>query len=130
MDAPTPKSNESPLSHIDLRSRSAVIDFLDRAYAECGPHSVIYVAFGTAFFPLPESIEHLTIIFDEILAKGFRLVFALSSAAAKTNGLSAEYLEKLVKGGQAIIPGWTNQTQVLEHPVSIRLTDRWIQIEY
>ncbi|KAF8597302.1 hypothetical protein BDV93DRAFT_562409, partial [Ceratobasidium sp. AG-I] len=99
VDPPTLKSIDSAST---TTSRSTVLDFLDRAYTECGPHSVIYVAFGTAFFPLPESIGHLTIILDEILAKGFRLIFALSSAAAKTNGLSAEYLEKLVKGGQAI----------------------------
>ncbi|KAF8605579.1 UDP-Glycosyltransferase/glycogen phosphorylase, partial [Ceratobasidium sp. AG-I] len=114
VDPPTPKSVDS--ASTTATSRSTVLDFLDRAYTECGPHSVIYVAFGTAFFPLPESIGHLTIILDEILAKGFRLIFALSSAAAKTNGLSAEYLEKLVKGGQAIVPEWTNQTRVLEHP--------------
>ena len=98
-----------------------MFSFLDRAYTECGPHSVIYVAFGTVFFPLPESIKHLTIILDEILAKGFRLVFSLSSAAAKQHGLSAEYVENLVKGGQAIVPEWTDQTQVLEHPVSSNL---------
>ncbi|KAF8605586.1 UDP-Glycosyltransferase/glycogen phosphorylase [Ceratobasidium sp. AG-I] len=109
VDPPTPAS-DSPAT-----SRSEVLDFLDRAYTERGAHSVVYVAFGTVFFPLPESIEHLTIILDEILDQGFRLIFALSSAAAK-HGLGAEYLEKLVNGGQAIIPEWTNQPQVLEHP--------------
>lgn len=100
-------------------SSSEITDFLDRAYKECGAHSVIYIAFGTAFFPLPQSIGHLTIILEEIVAHGFRFVFSLSSSAAKSNGLGVEYIEQLVREGKAIFPSWTNQTKVLDHPVSL-----------
>jgi hypothetical protein len=85
---------------------------------ELGPHSVVYIAFGTHFFPLPQSIPHLMIIIDEILAQGFRLVFALSSHSAKAGGLCADYIRRMTKAGSAIFPEWATQLEVLEHPVS------------
>ncbi|KAF8597305.1 UDP-Glycosyltransferase/glycogen phosphorylase, partial [Ceratobasidium sp. AG-I] len=105
-----------PPFHASSRAGSEVSQFLDHAYTECGPHSVIYIAFGTAFFPMRESIGHLLIIIDEIVAQGFRLVFARSSVAAQASGLSDEYIEGLVKGGKAIVPAWVDQIEVLEHP--------------
>ncbi|KAF8605587.1 hypothetical protein BDV93DRAFT_521432 [Ceratobasidium sp. AG-I] len=96
-------------------SSSEVTEFLDRAYRECGAHSVVYIAFGTAFFPLSQSIGHLSILLEEVVAQGFRFVFSLSSAAAKSSGLRVEYIEQLVREGKAIFPSWTNQTEVLDH---------------
>ena len=113
---------DPPAKHTSLSSNttsSEVMEFLDRAYKECGPRSVVYIAFGTAFFPLPQSIGHLTIILEEIVAQGFRFVFSLSSVAAKSSGLSAEYIEQLIQEGKAIFPTWTNQTEVLDHQVSL-----------
>ncbi|KAF8605575.1 UDP-Glycosyltransferase/glycogen phosphorylase [Ceratobasidium sp. AG-I] len=105
-----------PPSHSSSRADSEVSQFLDRAYTECGSHSVIYIAFGTAFFPMRESIGHFMIVIDEIVVQGFRLVFARSSAAAQASGLSEGYIKGLVKGGKAIIPAWVDQIEVLEHP--------------
>ncbi|KAF8605594.1 UDP-Glycosyltransferase/glycogen phosphorylase [Ceratobasidium sp. AG-I] len=95
---------------------SLVSQFLDRAYTELGVHSVVYVAFGTAFFPLPESIDHLTIILEEIIAHGYRMIFALSSATALAAGLGTQFVDKVTAAGQAIFPEWTDQAGVLEHP--------------
>jgi hypothetical protein len=92
---------------------------MNTAYTDLGAHSVIYIAFGTYFFPLPQSARHLEILIEEILAHGFRLVFALSSDSA---GVSEEFKERVAgKGGNAIFPEWTDQLRVLEHPVSFRL---------
>ncbi|CEL58898.1 UDP-glycosyltransferase 74C1 OS=Arabidopsis thaliana GN=UGT74C1 PE=2 SV=1 [Rhizoctonia solani AG-1 IB] len=92
---------------------SPVTQFLDRAYNEKGAHSVVYVAFGTAFFPLPESMTHLMAAVDEIVNSGFRFVFALSSANAK---LDKSWMDAHIEAGNAVFPEWTNQTAVLEHP--------------
>ncbi|CAE6435473.1 unnamed protein product [Rhizoctonia solani] len=83
---------------------SPVTQFLDRAYAEKGAHSVIYVAFGTTFFPLPSSISHLMAVVDEITKAGFRFIFALSSASAK---VEKSWMDGYVKSGHAIFPEWT-----------------------
>ncbi|KDN33323.1 hypothetical protein RSAG8_13590, partial [Rhizoctonia solani AG-8 WAC10335] len=91
---------------------SPVTQFLDRAYTEKGAHSVIYVAFGTLFFPLPESASHLLAVLDEIPKAGFRFIFALSSAHAM---IDKSWMDKHIQAGNAIFPEWTNQTAVLEH---------------
>ncbi|KAG8735736.1 hypothetical protein FRC10_010219 [Ceratobasidium sp. 414] len=91
----------------------STLEFLDQAHAELGPHSVIYISFGTVFFPLPQSTCHLEIIVEEIVARGFRLVFALSSEQAVVSG---ELIGRMTEAGSAIFPRWTNQLKVLEHP--------------
>ncbi|CAE6409699.1 unnamed protein product [Rhizoctonia solani] len=95
-------------------SDSPVTQFLDRAHADKGPHSVIYIAFGTAFFPLPSSMSHLMAILDEISTHGYKFIFALPSARAKQ--LDQSWIDAHVQAGNAIFPEWTNQTAVLEHP--------------
>ncbi|KAG9120126.1 hypothetical protein FRC07_004523 [Ceratobasidium sp. 392] len=102
---------------VSLNSNDPVISFLDRAYTELGPHSVVYVSFGTIFFPLPQSIDHLKIVISEVLAQGFRLIFTLSSDSAK-GGLDSKFIEKIMKGGNAIFPEWANQLEVLNHPAT------------
>ncbi|CAE6436099.1 unnamed protein product [Rhizoctonia solani] len=94
-------------------SDPAVTQFLDRAYTEKGAHSVIYVAFGTFFFPPPDSTSHLTTVLDEITNSGFRFILALSNRDAK---LDEAWMDAHVQAGSAIFPKWTNQTAVLEHP--------------
>ncbi|CCO33750.1 hypothetical protein BN14_07836 [Rhizoctonia solani AG-1 IB] len=92
---------------------SPVTQFLDRAYTDNGAHSVIYISFGTLFFPLPSSTSHLMAALDEIPKAGLRFVFALSSANAT---LDKSWMDGHVQAGNAIFPEWTNQTAVLEHP--------------
>ncbi|CCO35346.1 UDP-glucose flavonoid 3-O-glucosyltransferase 6 OS=Fragaria ananassa GN=GT6 PE=1 SV=1 [Rhizoctonia solani AG-1 IB] len=92
---------------------SPVTQFLDRAYNDNGAHSVVYISFGTLFFPLPGSISHLMAALDEIPKAGLRFVFALSSASAT---LDRSWMDEHIKAGNAIFPEWTNQTAVLEHP--------------
>ncbi|KAG9078589.1 hypothetical protein FS749_009354 [Ceratobasidium sp. UAMH 11750] len=85
-------------------SNDSILSFLNRAYAELGSRSVIYIAFGTISFPLPQSMDHLKIVIAEILAQVFRVVSALSSGGAKA-------------GANAIFPEWMDQFGVLGHPV-------------
>ncbi|KDN43701.1 hypothetical protein RSAG8_05891, partial [Rhizoctonia solani AG-8 WAC10335] len=92
---------------------SPVTQFLDHAYAEKGAHSVIYIAFGTVFFPLGDSISHLVTILGEIPKAGFKFIFALSSRSAK---LEQSWVDAHVQAGNGIFPEWTHQTAVLEHP--------------
>ncbi|KAG8689925.1 hypothetical protein FRC11_014854 [Ceratobasidium sp. 423] len=94
-------------------SDPTVTQFLDRAYTEKGAHSVIYVAFGTFFFPPPASVSHLTTVLDEITNSGLRFILALSNQNAK---LDEAWMDTHVQAGNAIFPKWTNQTAVLEHP--------------
>ncbi|KAH7332789.1 hypothetical protein B0J17DRAFT_146256 [Rhizoctonia solani] len=92
---------------------SPVTQFLDRAYTEQGAHSVIYIAFGTFFFPPPSSMSLLMAAMDEIPKAGFKFIFARSSERAQ---LDQAWMDMHVQAGNAIFPEWTNQTAVLEHP--------------
>ncbi|KAF8736073.1 Glycosyltransferase family 1 protein, partial [Rhizoctonia solani] len=91
----------------------AVTQFLDRAYVQGGAHSVIYVAFGTAVFPLPSTRSHLMAVLDEIPKAGFKFVFTLSSESA---GVDQAWMDAHIEAGNAVFPSWVNQTAVLEHP--------------
>jgi hypothetical protein len=102
----------------DTPASDPVLRFLNRAYTDLGAQSVIYMAFGSLFFPSPESASHLLIVINEILAHGFRLVFSMSPDNANAVGLTGELVEKMTKSGSAIFPEWTKQLEVLEHPVS------------
>ncbi|QRW25636.1 glycosyltransferase family 1 protein [Rhizoctonia solani] len=93
--------------------KSPVTQFLDRAYVENGAHSVIYISFGTVFFPLPSSMPHLMAALDEVAKAGFKFVFALSSKSAT---LDKSWMDAHIEAGNAVFPEWANQTAVLEHP--------------
>ncbi|GAB1528121.1 hypothetical protein RhiTH_011312 [Rhizoctonia solani] len=97
----------------ELDPSSPVTQFLDRAYTENGANSVVYVAFGTTWFPPSTSMSHVMAVIDEIPKAGFRLVFAISSENAK---LYKPWIDQHIETGNAIFPEWTNQTAVLEHP--------------
>lgn len=92
---------------------SPITQFLDQAYTERGAHSVIYVAFGTVFFPPPSSLSLLMAVLDEIPRAGLRFILALSSESAQ---LDQTWMDGHIEAGNAIFPQWTNQTEVLEHP--------------
>ncbi|KAF8605590.1 UDP-Glycosyltransferase/glycogen phosphorylase [Ceratobasidium sp. AG-I] len=111
-----PSTSNKGSSSSSSAASNLVSQFLDRAYTELGAHSVIYVAFGTVFFPMPDSIDHLNIILEEIVAHGYRLIFAQSSAASKSAGLNTQFIDKVTAAGTAMFPDWTNQADVLEHP--------------
>ncbi|ELU42308.1 UDPGT domain-containing protein [Rhizoctonia solani AG-1 IA] len=96
--------------------KSPVTQFLDRAYVENGAHSVIYISFGTVFFPLPSSMPHLMAALDEVAKAGFKFVFALSSKSAT---LDKSWMDAHIEAGNAVFPEWANQTAVLEHPVRL-----------
>ncbi|KAG8701443.1 hypothetical protein FRC08_004077, partial [Ceratobasidium sp. 394] len=95
--------------NLDFGTSDPVLSFMNRAYTDLGVHSVIYVAFGSTFFPAAESISHLKILVEEIAALGLRLVFSVKPERAKAAGLEDEYLEAIKKSGNAIFPEWTQQ---------------------
>ncbi|KAG8698071.1 hypothetical protein FRC08_006158 [Ceratobasidium sp. 394] len=102
--------------HLNPSTSDPVLAFMNRAYTDLGPHSVIYAAFGNYFFPPAQSLNHLKIVIEEIIAQGMRLVFSVKPENAEATGLDQEYLGKLTKSGSAIFPEWAKQLEVLEHP--------------
>ncbi|QRV77896.1 glycosyltransferase family 1 protein [Ceratobasidium sp. AG-Ba] len=93
-----------------------VISFMDHAYNDLGAHSVVYIAFGSHFFPAAESASHFKILIEEILSQNLRVVISVKRENAIAVGLSEDYLGRLTDSGGAIFPEWTKQLEVLEHP--------------
>ncbi|QRV92707.1 glycosyltransferase family 1 protein [Ceratobasidium sp. AG-Ba] len=102
-------------SYTDTGSDS-VISFMDHAYNDLGAHSVVYIAFGSHFFPAAESASHFKILIEEILGQNLRVVVSVKRESAMAVGLSEDYLARLTRSGGAIFPEWTKQLEVLEHP--------------
>ncbi|KAG8723958.1 hypothetical protein FRC09_000994 [Ceratobasidium sp. 395] len=103
-------------SGLEPSTSDSILSFMNRAYTDLGPHSIVYIAFGTVWFPPPESSRHLKILIEEILSQGLRIVFSIKQEYAREAGLDQEHVEKLTKSGQVVFPEWTNQLEVLEHP--------------
>ncbi|QRV77887.1 glycosyltransferase family 1 protein [Ceratobasidium sp. AG-Ba] len=93
-----------------------VISFMDRAYNGLGARSVVYIAFGSHFFPAAESASHFKILIEEILAQNLRLVVSAKRESLVGVGFHESYMDELASTGQAIFPEWTKQLEVLEHP--------------
>ncbi|KAG9122616.1 hypothetical protein FRC07_000939, partial [Ceratobasidium sp. 392] len=101
---------------VDFETSDPVLSFMNGAYTELGAHSVVYIAFGSHFFPPAQSSSHMKILIEEIIARGLRLVLSVKPEHAKASGLGDGYIEEITKTGNAIFPEWTQQLQVLEHP--------------
>ncbi|QRV81798.1 glycosyltransferase family 1 protein [Ceratobasidium sp. AG-Ba] len=101
---------------LDPHTSDPVLSFMNRAHDDLGPKSVVYIAFGSLWFPPPESALYLKTLIQEIIARGLRFVFSVKPEYASIAGMDAEYMDKLTKNGQGMFPSWVKQLEVLEHP--------------
>ncbi|KAJ7146988.1 hypothetical protein C8R44DRAFT_864685 [Mycena epipterygia] len=100
--APVPPTNE------------LVRSFLDKAVSQHGPNSVLYISFGSFFFPVatPKLIELLvTTLLD--LETPFPFIFSLGGKMAS---LPKELIERANSSGKALICDfWVEQRAILHH---------------
>ncbi|KAJ7436043.1 hypothetical protein FB451DRAFT_1308094 [Mycena latifolia] len=92
-----------------------VREFLDSAQAEYGPKSVLFISFGSLFFPIatPELIEALVATLLA-LETPFPFVFALGGKLAS---LPAELIEHVNASGKGLVCAhWVEQRAILQHP--------------
>ncbi|QRV96218.1 glycosyltransferase family 1 protein [Ceratobasidium sp. AG-Ba] len=101
---------------LDPHTSDPVLSFMNRAHGDLGPESVVYIAFGSLWFPPPESALYLKTLIQEIIARGLRFVFSVKPEYASIAGMDEEYMDKLTKSGQGMFPSWVKQLEVLEHP--------------
>ncbi|QRV96219.1 glycosyltransferase family 1 protein [Ceratobasidium sp. AG-Ba] len=101
---------------LDPHTSDPVLSFMNRAHDDLGPRSVVYIAFGSLWFPPPESALYLKTLIQEIVARGLRFVFSVKREYASIAGMDEGYMDKLTKSGQGMFPSWVKQLEVLEHP--------------
>ncbi|KAJ7447922.1 hypothetical protein B0H11DRAFT_2082030 [Mycena galericulata] len=98
----------APLTNMDIKS------FLDNAVRKYGARSVLYISFGSFFFPVasPELVEALIITLLD-LEKPFPFVFALG---AKLATLPNDIVERVNSSGKGLVCGfWVEQRPILQH---------------
>ncbi|KAJ7751888.1 hypothetical protein DFH07DRAFT_921892 [Mycena maculata] len=94
---------------------NAVVNvFLENSVRQYGPKSVLYISFGSLFFPIttPELVEALV---DTLLnlEKPFPFVFALGGKLAS---LPKELIERVNSSGKGLVCDfWVEQRAILQH---------------
>ncbi|KAL0569989.1 hypothetical protein V5O48_011970, partial [Marasmius crinis-equi] len=86
-------SSTVPQPH-DTNDELGVIAFLDKMQKEYGDKSLIYIAFGTTFWPADP--EKIYIVIDELIRS--RTPFLFAHGSAKT-AIPDEVTEKIAKSG-------------------------------
>ncbi|KAJ6569786.1 hypothetical protein DFH09DRAFT_429694 [Mycena vulgaris] len=100
--APVPPTNE------------VVSSFLENALGQYGPNSVLYISFGSFFFPVatPQLVEALVNTLLH-LEKPFPFVFALGS---KLSSLPKQLIETVNASGKGLVCDfWVEQRAILQH---------------
>ncbi|KAF7316042.1 hypothetical protein MIND_00121900 [Mycena indigotica] len=97
-------------------TNEVVRTFLDSAYATHGENSVLYISFGSLFFPVANT-KHVEALIDILLVTepAFPFVFALGSNLGQT-GLSQEFIDRVNASGKGLIATyWVEQRAILQH---------------
>ncbi|KAF7313026.1 hypothetical protein MKEN_00987600 [Mycena kentingensis (nom. inval.)] len=88
--------------------------FLDSALGEHGSNSVLYISFGSFFFPIVQ-LPHVEALINTLLSMSFPFVFALGGALAR-NALPQDLIERVNAGGKGLIcQSWVEQRAILQH---------------
>ncbi|EJU03974.1 UDP-Glycosyltransferase/glycogen phosphorylase [Dacryopinax primogenitus] len=100
-------------STVDTNGHGAVdpaIAFLDKTLTEYGPHSAIYISFGTLFFP---GEEHMKILIETLLALEKPMPFVLAISSGR---LSEDMKVAVEKSKRGLAVAWAPQQPMLSHP--------------
>ncbi|KAJ7213515.1 hypothetical protein GGX14DRAFT_445315 [Mycena pura] len=110
----THESDFSEAVHGVTPSNELVSLFLQNALSKCGPKSVLYIAFGSLFFPVatPQLVEALvTTLLD--LETPFPFIFSLGAQMAS---LPKELVERVNTSGKGLVCDfWVEQRAILQH---------------
>ncbi|KAJ7751878.1 hypothetical protein DFH07DRAFT_825755 [Mycena maculata] len=95
-------------------TNAVVRTFLDNAVSQYGPRSVLYISFGSFFFPLatPQLIEALVNTLLD-LDNPFPFIFALGGKMAS---LPREIIDRVNSSGRGLVcESWVEQRAILQH---------------
>ncbi|KAF8459776.1 UDP-Glycosyltransferase/glycogen phosphorylase [Gautieria morchelliformis] len=87
--------------------------FLENQLKSHGERSIIYVSFGSYWWPRRN--EHAWILVDVLLELGFPFIFSHASAKAV---IPPGYAEKIKQSGIGLLLKWSPQQTILNHPAT------------
>ncbi|KAJ6577343.1 UDP-Glycosyltransferase/glycogen phosphorylase [Mycena capillaripes] len=86
--------------------------FLDKMLAQFGEHSLLFISFGTVFWPTVN--EYIDEIVEALLEKKAPFIFCHASPFAK---ISEELKHRAESSGIGMLTKWSPQQFILNHPV-------------
>ncbi|KAH8085451.1 UDP-Glycosyltransferase/glycogen phosphorylase [Cristinia sonorae] len=101
------KSGEESLSE----SSAAIKTFMDETLKKNGEHSMLYISFGSAFWP--QDFAKVEAFVDVLIEKKVPFIFSHGSPAAQ---LTDAFKEKVGKSGVGLLSPWSPQQTILVHP--------------
>jgi UDP:flavonoid glycosyltransferase YjiC (YdhE family) len=90
-----------------------VINFMNKAQNISGPQSVLYISFGTMFYPSLQP-EYINAILHVLLEQSIPFVF--SRAAKMFAPLPEELNQRIQDTGLGLVVDWAPQQELLGHP--------------
>ncbi|KAM5540994.1 hypothetical protein V8D89_005305 [Ganoderma adspersum] len=88
--------------------------FLDATLARSGENSLLYISFGSLFWPV-KNPENLWAVLEVVMERGMPFILSHGSPlAAIPDGMKA----KAEAYGKGLITAWTPQQLILDHPVT------------
>ncbi|KAI9070270.1 glycosyltransferase family 1 protein [Trametes sanguinea] len=95
----------------DAKGAEESLRFMDRQLKERGERSVIYVSFGSLFWPLDP--EKLTAALDVLIEQKIPFIMSRPSPVAK---LSDDVVQRLMDNPNVYLGDWLPQQAILDHP--------------
>ncbi|KAJ8472808.1 hypothetical protein ONZ51_g8264 [Trametes cubensis] len=97
----------------DGKRPEELLKFMDKQLKERGQNSILYVSFGSLFWPTDPA--KVVAVFEVLMQQNVPLIVARSSP---TEAFPQDLIDKLSKYPHAFIGGWMPQQTVLEHPAT------------
>ncbi|EJC97776.1 UDP-Glycosyltransferase/glycogen phosphorylase [Fomitiporia mediterranea MF3/22] len=104
---------ESPLiprHEVEQNSNLEAMAFLDSALQKYGPNSVVYMSFGSAFWP--SEVEKTRAIIDLMIKERVPFIFA---HASPFSAMPEDMTEKIKASGFGYSSNWVPQRAILDH---------------
>ncbi|KAJ3726693.1 hypothetical protein C8R42DRAFT_717551 [Lentinula raphanica] len=108
-----PKGQGSNPVQIENETDAAVKNFLDQIEGEFGQNSLIYMSFGTVFWPAES--DRVWAVIDGLIEKRQPFIFSHPSPFQQ---FSSEMKEKIRDSGIALELDWSPQELILTHPAT------------
>ncbi|KAL1942098.1 hypothetical protein VTO73DRAFT_6628 [Trametes versicolor] len=103
-------SNEKVLAH----NGNGVMDFLDEKLKSKGERSVLYLSFGSLFWP--SNPANIWAVIDVLIEKN--VPFVMSHGASMATPMPDDVKAKIEAYGNAIVSDWVPQQSLLDHPAT------------
>ncbi|CAD6579906.1 MAG: hypothetical protein TREMPRED_002607, partial [Tremellales sp. Tagirdzhanova-0007] len=94
------------------REELVISEFLDKAVTEEGRRCVLYISFGTLFWP--PSVLQAQVFLDVLVELGIRFVLVQGQATSDHVSVAEEKIRQ--SGGKGIMVRWAPQNAILNHP--------------